>query len=368
MKKLILSSFALVALLASCEDEDDAPVVVEACSESATDGSLNYTAGAVVDISGWTWKDATLDIAGDTMEISGEVTEDTTLDGDYILTDAYVVKSGVTLTIEAGTQIQANIGEGAASSVYIAVEAGATININGTADNPVIMSTEAGTRSGWGGLTVAGNAFTTAYEGAAVTAEVSGITYGSADTSNNTESSGSIEYLVIRGTGAQIDANSQYNGISFFGVGSGTTVENIAVINGGDDGVEFFGGTVEATNLYLLDNQDDSVDWTEGWSGGVTNVYIEHTDADFSTVIEGDNINFDPTFTNLTAVSSVGGTGLQFKKASGASITGLNLSGYDLEFDIKNTDQFVACNVTIDGEVVSTTEITEEEVEVETEG
>ena len=64
----------------------------------------------------------------------------------------------------------------------------------------------------------------------------------------------SITYLVIKGTGAQINADSQYNGVSLYAVGSGTTIENVSVINGSDDGIEFFGGTVSAIFLYLENN------------------------------------------------------------------------------------------------------------------
>ena len=149
------------------------------------------------------------------------------------------------------------------------------------------------------------------------------------------------------GTGAQINPESQYNGISFYGVGSGTLVDHVAIINGSDDGVEFFGGTVAVSNLYLENNDDDSIDWTEGWSGSVTNAYISHTVAGFSTAFEGDKDNANPTFTNITAVSSVGGTALQFKKESGATISGLRLVGYDVDLDMK--DNGALSNVQIDG-------------------
>ncbi|NVK10307.1 MAG: hypothetical protein HWD89_14750, partial [Tenacibaculum sp.] len=162
-----------------------------------------------------------------------------------------------------------------------------------------------------------------------------------------------IKNLVIKGTGAQINTESQYNGVSFYSVGSGTVVENIAVINGADDGVEFFGGTVSATNLYLENNEDDSVDWTEGWNGKVTNTYISHTIAGFSTAFEGDKVNNNPQFENLTAISTVGGTALQFKKTSGATITNIWLEGYDMNIDMK--DGGPLANVVIDGEAASTT-------------
>ena len=74
--------------------------------------------------------------------------------------------------------------------------------------------------------------------------------------------------------------------------------------NGADDGVEF---SVEQflLNLYLENNDDDSIDWTEGWPGTVDNAYISHTNPGFSTAFEGDKDNNNPKFNNITAVSTV---------------------------------------------------------------
>ncbi|EAR13686.1 hypothetical protein PI23P_04292 [Polaribacter irgensii 23-P] len=273
--------------------------------------------------------------------MNGNLDEDYTLNSNqiYNLNGSFIVESGATLTIPAGTTIQALNG---GTSVYIAVLKGAKINIEGTESRPVNMSSAAGDSGDWGGLTICGDASTTA--GANAEAEVGGFIYGG---SNDADNSGAINYLIIKGTGAQINSESQYNGISFYGVGSGTTISNIAVINGSDDGVEFFGGTVSATNLFLENNEDDSVDWTEGWNGTITNTYITHTNSGFSTVFEGDKANGNPKFDNVTAVSTVGGTALQFKKQSGATITGLSLTGYDISIDMK--DDGALANVLIDG-------------------
>jgi hypothetical protein len=273
--------------------------------------------------------------------MQGTLTENYTLKSSvqYNLTGQFIVAEGAKLSIPAGTRIIADAG---GTNIYIAVLKGAQIDINGNAGDPVIMTSVNGEAGDWGGLTICGKATTTA--GVDATAEVGGFIYGGTDDADN---SGIIKYLVIKGTGAQINSESQYNGISFYAVGSGTLVDNIAVINGADDGVEFFGGTVEVSNLYLENNDDDSIDWTEGWSGSVTNAYISHTVAGFSTVFEGDKDNGNPIFTNITAISSVGGTALQFKKQSGGTITGLHLSGYDVDLDMK--DGGALSNVQIEG-------------------
>ena len=93
---------------------------------------------------------------------------------------------------------------------------------------------------------------------------------------------------------------SENNGFSFYGVGNGTTVDHIQAFEGKDDGIEFFGGTVNASYLSVVNAQDDSVDWTEGYSGTLTNVYIKQgvshdkaIEAEFTTIdqfIQQENI------------------------------------------------------------------------------
>ncbi len=268
---------------------------------------------------------------------TGTITADLTLDPSqqYTLTGAVLVASGVTLTIPAGTEIVSNVG----TENYLAVLQGGSIDIQGTAANPVIMRSN-GVAGSWGGLLLCGNATTT--EGVNATAEVGGLVYGG--TTDN-DSSGSIDYLIIRDAGAQINTNSQFNGLTLYAVGSGTTIENIAIINGTDDGVEFFGGTVSVSNIYLENNEDDAIDWTEGWNGTINTAYVTNTISGFSTAIEADGQNNNPTINNLTAISSTGGLAVQIKNASGATINGFSATGFDDLFDFPGTSTATALQI-----------------------
>lgn len=285
----------------------------------------------------------------DPADLRGSVAETARMDATktYHLTGILSVEEGATLTIPAGTKIVANTDadENPATGVYIVVQKGGKINIQGTATAPVVMSSASGEAGSWGGLVIAGNGITTA--GLDATAEVGGILYGGDDAEDN---SGSISYLVLRDAGAQINAESQYNGLSLYAVGAATKINNIAIINGSDDGVEFFGGSVSATNIYLENNEDDAVDWTEGWNGTVENVYVSHSIENFSTALEADGANGNPTINNFTAVSTTGGTALQFKKQSGATITGLSLAGYDTQIDITEAGRTDLSGIKIEGE------------------
>ena len=272
--------------------------------------------------------------------LSGSLTEDRTLlaTEQYTIQGSFLIKNGATLTIPAGTVLVSDVGTGN----FIGVEQGGKINVQGTSSNPVIMRSANSNPGDWGGLVICGEAATT--EGVDATAEVGGLIYGGSDDADN---SGSVRYLVIKGAGAQINSESQYNGLSLYAVGSGTTIENVAIIDGADDGVEFFGGTVSVSNLYLENNDDDAVDWTEGWNGTVTNTYVKHSIAGFSTAVEADGVNNNPSLVNFTAVSTVGGTGLQFKKQSGATFTNAAVSGYTTAVDMK--DNGPTTNIIVEG-------------------
>ena len=314
--------FVLLGLAAtSCSEDDDTPITPVGPVENELDPD----------------------------DLQGEISEDATLDASetYHLTGELSVLSGATLTIPAGTEIIADTDvndDNPSTGVYIVVQKGGKIHIQGTASAPVVMSSSTGSAGSWGGLLIAGNAVST--EGVNLTAEVASLKYGGTDPEDN---SGTISHLILSDAGAQIDAESQYNGLSLYTVGSGTTINNIAILNGADDGVEFFGGSVSATNIYLENNEDDAVDWTEGWDGSIDNVYVNHTIDNFSTAIEADGQNGNPTITNFTAVSTTGGTALQFKKLSGATITGLSLSGYDTNIDITEDGRNDLSGIQIEG-------------------
>jgi len=333
-----ITGLSLSGYAKTIDMKDNGPLTNVIIDGETADPAKSYNAPATVDPTAWTWVDAEL---AEIVELNGNVESNVVLDASktYRLTGSYIVQEGASLTIPAGTKIHADNG---GTDVYIGVLMGGKIYINGTAEEPVVIASDLSQPGDWGGLTICGKATTTA--GANSKAEVGGFIYGGTADDDN---SGSVTYLVIRGTGAQIDDESQYNGVSCYAVGSETTLENIAVFDGSDDGIEFFGGTATVTNIYVENCDDDAVDWTEGWSGGITNTYIVHNVEGFSTAFEGDKVNNNPTFTNVTAISTVGGTALQFKVESGATITGLHLNGYDVDLDMK--DAGALTNVQISG-------------------
>ncbi len=349
-----LSIIVMTAIVASCSKDDGpapTPPVVATCSDGVMNGdetavdcggackACPQPAGPEKDGS----IDAQDDVDLDVNDLKGNVTVDITLAASeaWKLTGALYVKDGATLTIEPGTIIQASIG---GTDVFIAIEQGAMINAVGTVDAPIKI-TSAGeninARAGdWGGLLLAGRAPIGGPEaGSTGTAEVGqSIIYGGSDAADN---SGTIDYMILEYTGARINGTQEFNGFTFYAVGTGTTITNIAVFAGDDDGIEWFGGTVAVENALVVNAKDDMFDWTEGWSGTGTNFFGLRTE-DYTSItedprgIEADGNNngdfptyapqSNPTITGITlihrGINVTMADMIKIRRGSGATITG----------------------------------------------
>lgn len=202
-------------------------------------------------------------------ELVGSIDGNKTLDSSiaYTITGPVIVEEGGVLNIPAGTTIKARKG----FNNYILVLQGGKINVNGTAENPVTITADVENAypGYWGGLIINGRA------------PLAGGTVGSTEISsahqyggnNPNDSSGSIRYLTLAYTGARSSADVEHNGLTLNGVGNGTLIENVYIPYGADDGIEFFGGTVNVKNLLVVDSDDDMFDFTQGYSGTLENAY-----------------------------------------------------------------------------------------------
>lgn len=250
-------------------------------------------------------------------DLKGEITnkETVTLDATktYTLTGGLIVRSGSTLVIPAGTTIKSDptADTEKAKTIFIAVERGAKIFVNGTSAKPVVMTSGKATptEGNWGGLIICGDAKVNTGDNG--TSEVGGLLYGG---NNNADDSGSITYLKISYTGSKFSDSKEYNGVSFFGVGSKTVVNNIYAFESGDDGIEFFGGAVNASNLVIINSYDDSLDFADGYIGTISNVYI--SGVSFAGV-EGSNngqndVALPMTDAKISNISIVKGTAAKF--------------------------------------------------------
>jgi hypothetical protein len=231
-------------------------------------------------------------------------------------------------------------------NAYIAIQQGAQINASGTATNPIVLTSNAGSPSSgdWGGLVMCGRApINSTADGSedTATSEVGGLSYGG---NTPTDNSGNLQYVRIEYAGGAVDGNAELNGLSVYGVGTGTTIDYVQVYEGSDDGFEFFGGTVNASHLVVVNAEDDSIDWTEGFIGSLTDVYVQHgTSHDKAFECDGYNTDFSneggyfsaPNVTNITVVGADDASeAIRLRAGTQGIFTNVVLNDFDEGYDL----------------------------------
>lgn len=218
--------------------------------------------------------------------LQGSIGENITLTADkkWTLKGYVYITNGATLTIEPGTVIVGSTEEKAA----LCVERGAKIMAEGTAEKPIVFTSgqPAGERApgDWGGVVLLGKAPTNR----TATPTIEGgldRPYGGSDAQDN---SGILKFVRIEFAGIAAFAGSEINGLTLGGVGAGTTIENVQISFGNDDGFEFFGGTVNAKRLISYATSDDDFDFDFGYIG---NIQYGIAFKDPNTVDNGDDNN-----------------------------------------------------------------------------
>lgn len=232
-------------------------------------------------------------ILGEKVVVTGNITENTTwLANDSVYMDGYVyVKSGAILTIEPGTIIKGVTDSKAA----LIVERGAKIIAEGTAQDPIVFTSEkpAGERQpgDWAGIIICGAAPINQTGGEAEMEGGTGALYGGDNAADN---SGILKYVRIEFAGYEVSSGNEINGLSMGGVGSGTEIDYVQVSYGRDDSYEFWGGTVNAKHIVSYCGGDDDFDTDNGFSGKVQyGLILRHPDyadkSDASNGFESDN-------------------------------------------------------------------------------
>ena len=233
-----------------------------------------------------------------------DITSNVTWSGDKTISGKVVVKDGGVLTIEAGTVVKAAFAANPVDATAVIVAKGGKLNAVGTADKPIIFTTEYDdltaadvssednkklvstlnsgattndltTRGLWGGIIMLGKGIVGEDGGQD---DIEGVaegydftTYGGTVANDN---SGTLDYVSIRHGGATIANGDEINGLTLGGVGSGTTISNIEIISNDDDGIEFFGGNVDVENILIFNQKDDAIDIDEAYAGTITNAYV----------------------------------------------------------------------------------------------
>ena len=254
------------------------------------------------------------------VDVTSDITTSTTWTSDntYNLRTQIFVRNGASLTIEAGTVI-ASEGFGGIEGGGLAVTRGSKIYIMGTEGNPVIFTSQddvatwepdsshptgKNPKTGswresaneWGNLTIMGRGYISedAVAGNIPTcsagnkANMEGliasfpgdpnIQYGGGD---DDDDSGVIRFTSIRFAGRVVGLNNELNGLSMGGVGRGTDVHHVEIMNNVDDGIEVWGGAANYKFLNIWNVGDDSLDIDQGWRGK----------AQFGLIVQGHSLD-----------------------------------------------------------------------------
>jgi hypothetical protein len=248
--------------------------------------------------------------------LKGNITKNKTLfaKDSIVLAGQTFVKAGVTLTIEKGTTIYALADDGKGLAPALVIERGARIVAEGTADDPITFTSvlpqdilNRNPWGNWGGLIILGNAPVNI--GETYIEGLVGVPYGGNDPDDD---SGILKYVRVWYGGRSIGQDNEINGITFGGVGRGTTVEYCEVAYNLDDGFEMFGGTVDIKYCAAIFCGDDYFDTDLGYQGRGQFLFAlmgaEEGNRAFEMDNDGSNMDLQPRsfpqFHNVTIIGS----------------------------------------------------------------
>ncbi|MCF7809599.1 T9SS type A sorting domain-containing protein [bacterium] len=287
--------------------------------------------------------------------LQGTITDDMTLtpDNEYLLRGGVFIGNGeneTILTIEPGTHVY---GEQATDGMLVIAQY-SRIMAEGTADAPIVFTSdqEEGEqdRADWGGVIINGLAPLNIGGNGQAEGEGDTGTYGGDDPHDN---SGTMRYCRIEFAGREISPDNELNGLALQGVGDGTVIEYLQVHMNKDDGIEFFGGTVNAKYIYITGAADDSFDWTDGWQGMGQFWVAQQYGDDADQGIEADNNaeendatpRSNPQIYNVTLVGDRFGSesdiGMLLREGTGATIQNAIIMGFgDCGIDLDHEATF----------------------------
>jgi hypothetical protein len=276
----------------------------------------------------------------------------------YLLQGTVRVIPPAVLTIDAGTVV---FGENASIGTLI-IEQGAKIMATGTAQQPIIMTSDAlpgsQDRGQWGGLVINGLAPVNcaAVPGGTCQGEGGSGVYGGSDENDN---SGTLQYVRLEYPGREFSPDNELNALTLNGVGRGTTIHHVQTHRGFDDGIEMFGGTVDMKFAVTDECGDDLFDWQVGWRGRAQFVVGRQACGPLALDkgIEADNYEFgfdngprsNPKVFNMTLVGAgtgcaVASRGVHLRRGTAGTFANSVIYNFKTQgIDLEHTETFNNC-------------------------
>ena len=260
------------------------------CKKNAQQENRPVSATQIVPINGATLSGilGTGKTIRDTIHLTG---------GTYLLSGLVYVDELDVIQIDAGTVIKGIPGTpGVTPGGGLVVARGGKIEAIGTVTSPILFTTSSASPAPGqtSGIIILGRATTNNGD----TTRVEGIggipllnpLYGGYDDSDN---SGILKYVRIEYAGFELAPDNEINGLTLAGVRSGTTIDYVEVYKALDDGIQFFGGTVDAKHLVIVNPLDDGLAFDNGYRGRIQYALVVadtgRADRSASNGIESDN-------------------------------------------------------------------------------
>lgn len=261
---------------------------------------------------------------------------------DYLVNGRVSVESGGKLSIAPGVTVIG--GAPATAPNFISVKAGGQIYADGTAAKPITFTGPEAVPGSWAGMVIAGRSICNdATAGAPCQFEaVPDITYGSSTDPVLDDNSGVLRYVRILWAGQQIAPDEELNSLTLLAVGNRTVIDHVQVDGGLDDGMEMFGGSVNASYIVCSNMGDDCFDFDQGYNGKLQfGLGFQGSNPDLTSDSNGfetdnDSSNNDkvprtkPTVSNFTMVGTPTGTrdGMRIRRGAGGSYANMVVTGY----------------------------------------
>ncbi len=276
---------------------------------------------------------AAISCPGGTATISSNVTTNQIWPSTCtILLDGTIfVEPNVVLTIQPGTVVKGKKNPTNPPPSALVFRRDSKINAKGTAGSPIVFTSDqpAGARAAgdWGGLAINGRATINCPGGECLAEGLTSVPFGGSEPN---DSSGILQYARIEFAGRILSTDNELNVLTMNGVGRGTTIDHVQAHIGLDDGLEWFGGTVNTKYMVSTGAADDQIDWQLGTSGAAQFVFAAqyggNLDSAGSHGIEADNNEngfdltprSDPAFCNMTLIGCKGQGGNCTVDSSGA--------------------------------------------------
>jgi hypothetical protein len=225
-------------------------------------------------------------------------------------TKCYVINNA-TLTIRPGTVIKGAPTGSATDASALIIAKGSKIIAEGYATCPIVFTALSDNldnqhpicaRGEWGGLVLLGKAKNNLIVGNTYCTGTKGVgfiegydatnaynQYGMPEgQTNDDDNSGVLKYVSIRHSGAVLQTANELNGLSLGSVGRGTKIDYVDIIGSDDDGIEFFGGTVNVKHIGMFWGNDDMFDYDLGWKGNAQFLFGIQS-PDIAAIPGGDN-------------------------------------------------------------------------------